>query len=429
MLANNKEDNIGSSGQPLSIAILGFGTVGQAAARILVSSAHSQLRLTHIYNRDIARKKADWISSEVVWTQEIEEVLASDVDVVVELIGGLTPAKQWIQRALEAGKSVVTANKQVISEYGIDLIQVAHRSGQQLLFEAAVAGGIPVIRGLKEGISGDRLYQILGILNGTCNYILTQIESKGVSFNTALGKAQQLGFAEVDPSADVEGWDSQAKLAILSWVGFGRQLSVSEIPVRSIAPIEPIDFTYSNRLGCTIRQVSRAKIVGRKVEASVLPALVPLSSTLARIQNNQNLVVAAGEFSGETAFSGFGAGGAPTAVAVVSDLLSIFRVPVLPASQITLATFCETIPYFLSPHYVRFFVKDQPGIIAQLANIFVQNKVNIDAVLQESGLSKSELPFVVSLNTCRSDVVLKAIQEIQKFDFLVKEPLWLPILN
>ncbi len=429
MLANNKEDNIGSSGQPLSIAILGFGTVGQAAARILVSSAHSQLRLTHIYNRDIARKKADWISSEVVWTQEIEEVLASDVDVVVELIGGLTPAKQWIQRALEAGKSVVTANKQVISEYGIDLIQVAHRSGQQLLFEAAVAGGIPVIRGLKEGISGDRLYQILGILNGTCNYILTQIESKGVSFNTALGKAQQLGFAEVDPSADVEGWDSQAKLAILSWVGFGRQLSVSEIPVRSIAPIEPIDFTYSNRLGCTIRQVSRAKIVGRKVEASVLPALVPLSSTLARIQNNQNLVVAAGEFSGETAFSGFGAGGEPTAVAVVSDLLSIFRVPVLPASQIPLATFCETIPYFLSPHYVRFFVKDQPGIIAQLANIFVQNKVNIDAVLQESGLSKSELPFVVSLNTCRSDVVLKAIQEIQKFDFLVKEPLWLPILN
>ena len=418
---------------PWNVAIVGFGTVGQSVARILSSRRWPTLRLTHICNRDIARKKVDWVPADVQWTDRIDDVLSANVQIVVELIGGLSPATEWIRRALASGRSVVTANKQVIAQCGPELIELAHHHGRRLGFEAAVAGGIPIVRGLQEGLAGDRLVRILGILNGTCNYILTRMESAHVPFADALKEAQELGFAEADPSADIDGLDAQAKLAILCAVGLQRYIAAAEIPLRSIAPIEPIDFVYARRLECTIRQVSRATLEedGGRVLASVQPMLVRRSSALARTDGSQNVVVVEGEFGGETAFSGFGAGGNPTAVAVVSDLVSIARggPAHLAHSSAPAAHPGEVDRDFVAPQYVRFIVDDRPGIIATLASVFSRHDINVDSVLQEPGWSKSALPFVMTLESCSASSVREALREVEACDFHVRRPLWLPVLT
>ncbi|MGH9639214.1 MAG: homoserine dehydrogenase, partial [Bryobacteraceae bacterium] len=205
----------------LKIALLGFGTVGRSVAKILCQDSESPLRLTHIFNRNIARKKTDSLPKRIRWTERVEDVLESDADVVVELIGGLDPAGDWVRRTLRAGKSVVTANKLLISECGPELADLARSMGQRIEFGASVAGGIPAIIGIQEGLAGDRLYRMAGILNGTCNYILTRMEAIGASFQSALKEAQELGFAEADPSADVNGIDARAKLVILAQAGLG----------------------------------------------------------------------------------------------------------------------------------------------------------------------------------------------------------------
>ena len=417
---------------PLDVAITGFGTVGQAVARILCEGSHPRLRLSHICNRGIDSKRVDWVPAGVVWTDQIDDVLTSDADVVVELIGGVDPATDWIRRALEAGKSVVTANKQVIAQCGPTLVGVARQHNRHLCFEAAVAGGIPVIRGLQEGLAGDRLSRILAILNGTCNYILTRMEADQVPFGAALAEAQELGYAEADPTADVDGFDAQAKLAILTAVGLHRQIDADAIPLRTITTVDPIDFVYAKRLECTIRQVARAELDasnGHRVVASVQPALVPLSSMLARVEGSRNVVVVEGRFGGETAFSGHGAGGNPTAVAVVSDLESIARRDADPATALPeIGPAAEVEHEFVAPHYVRFIVADRPGIIAALADVFSRHGVNVDSVLQEPGWSKSELPFVVMLEASGSAAVIKALGEIASFDFHVRPPVWMPVL-
>ena len=417
----------------LGVAILGFGTVGRSVARIVCDGAHPGLRLTHIYNRHIERKRADadWVPSDVVWTEDVEAVLASDADVVVELIGGVDPATDWIRRALESGKSVVTANKQVIAHDGAELLEVAARARRRLAFEAAVAGGIPIINGVREGLAGDSLFRVLGILNGTCNYILTRMEADQVAFDDALREAQSLGYAEADPTSDVDGFDAQAKIAILSAVAFRRQIRPADIPLRTIRTIESVDFMYAQRLGCTIRQVARAELNGGPgdgVLASVQPTLVPRSSALARVEGSRNVVVVEGAFGGETVFSGFGAGGDPTGVAVVSDLESIARDAGGDTSDDLGAVLADVVPDFVAPHYLRFVVADRPGIIAALADVFSRHGVNIDSVLQEPGWSKSELPFVVTLESCESSAVEKTLQESAAFDFNVRPPLWMPVL-
>ena len=416
----------------LGIAIVGFGTVGRSVARIVCAGAHPSLRLTHICNRQIERKRVetDWVPSDVVWTDDIEAVLSSDTDVVVELIGGVDPATDWVRRALQSGKSVVTANKQVIAHHGPELMDVAAEQQVHLGFEAAVAGGIPIIHGVREGLAGDSLTRVLGILNGTCNYILTRMEADHVAFDDALREAQALGYAEADPTADVDGFDAQAKIAILSAVAFGRQICVSDIPLRTIRTIEWVDFMYAQRLGCTIRQLARADADGSVadgVRVSVQPTLVPRSSALARVEGSRNVVVVEGAFGGESAFSGFGAGGDPTGVAVVSDLEAIARGAGDTRDHRT-ALRAAVVRDFVAPHYLRFVVADRPGIIAALADVFSAHGVNIDAVLQEPGWSKTELPFVVTLEACESSAVEQTLQESAAFDFNVRPPLWMPVL-
>jgi homoserine dehydrogenase len=423
----------------VKVALLGFGTVGSSVAKILCERADRRLRLTHIYNRNVARKKVDWLPAEVVWTENIEDVLSSDVDIVVEVMGGLQPIEDWIRRALTARKSVVTANKQLIAHCGPELIALAQQMQQQIEFGASVAGGIPVISGLHEGLAGDKLFKICGILNGTCNYILSQIETNGVSFATALREAQKLGYAEADPTADIDGHDACAKLTILARVALHCNVGAGAIVARSISGIDAIDFEYANQLGCTIRQISRAEVkAGVKNDqlfAAVEPALVPLNSPLARVEGSQNLVMATGIYGGETVFGGHGAGGHPTAVAVVSDILAIARTKkdnaqrqgdgqAARANEKPTAVTAD----FTTKQYLRFMVKDRPGIIATLAAILANHEINIDSVVQKPGHPKSHLPFLITLEECKAAIVQDAIRQIDALDFMVQPCLHMPIL-
>ena len=413
--------------RPVNVALIGFGTVGSSVARIL-SGGPSHLRLTQIVNRNVERKRVDWLPANIRWSENFEDALGDSVDIVVELVGGLEPAREWVRRALSAGKSVVTANKQLIAHHGPELLELARRQKRQLAFGASVAGGVPVVSGLQEGLAGDRLFRVCGILNGTCNYILSKIEAGGGGFADALREAQKLGFAESDPTDDVEGYDARAKLAILIRVGLNCEVAPDEIACRSIAMLEAVDFHYARDLGCTIRQISCAELKGGRMFASVQPALVPLDSPLARVSGSQNLVMATGEFGGETVFSGHGAGGHPTAVAVVSDLIAIaegrmngWHSP--PAQKVPVTS------EFSAPHHVRFTVSDRPGIISSVAGILAKHGISIEAVLQKPGYSRSRLPFVMTLEECPNSLIETALVELRDLDFMVEPILSLPLLR
>ena len=234
--------------RPLRIALFGFGTVGSSVARILAESKPRGLELTHVFNRGVARKRVDWAGTAVTWSEDADAVLGSDVDVIVELAGGLDPAGGWVRKALDLGKSVVTANKKLIAFHGVELEKLAALRGGHLKYGAAVAGGIPVIPGLEQGLAGDRLERIEGILNGTCNFILSKMED-GADFTAVLAEAQKLGYAEADPTEDVGGFDARAKLAILMRLALRVAVNPEEIIPRPITTITAVDFSYARDLG------------------------------------------------------------------------------------------------------------------------------------------------------------------------------------
>ena len=416
----------------LRVAIAGFGTVGSAVARILIEqrSGTSSFELTYILNRQIDKKRVEWVPRSVRWTDDIDEVLDSDIDVLVELVGGLDPAGTWVRRALASGKSVVTANKALIAAEGVALSELACRHRQHLAYGASVAGGVPVLSGLQEGLAGDELVRVSGILNGTCNYILTRMEQAGLSFADALLEAQRAGFAEADPSADVDGYDARAKITILSRVALGADVDLETVLCQSIRPITAVDLRYAAELGCTIRQISQAEVQRDALHIAVQPMLVERALPHARVVGAQNIVVSTGRYGGETTFSGNGAGGNPTAVAVVSDLVALARLgttsseSMSPALKKMLAS-----SQFVMPHYTRYLVRDRPGILAAISQVLATYAINVDAVLQLPGHSREALPFAITLEPCSQQALDAALDEIGKLHFLAQPPLCLPILR
>jgi homoserine dehydrogenase len=411
--------------RPLRIALFGFGTVGSSVARILSELKPRELELTHVFNRGVARKRVDWTPASVVWSEDADAVLGSDVDVVVELAGGLDPAGAWVRRALEAGKSVVTANKKLIAFHGVDLERLAAQKGGHLKYGAAVAGGVPVIPGLEQGLAGDQIQRIEGILNGTCNFILSKME-EGAEYAPVLAAAQAKGYAEADPTEDVGGFDARAKLAILMRLALRVQVDPEEIIPRPITAVTAVDFSYARDLGCTIRQVARAEQSGGRLAATVGPMLVALRSPLAWSQGTENMVIASGRFGGDVVFSGHGAGGHPTAVAVVSDLLALahgsrrVEIPSAPA---------HVEGEFEVPHYIRFLVCDRPGIVAAITGALANEQINIRAIVQKPGYPADALPFVVTVEPCKSSALQRALAPVRALDCMLVEPLDLQMLE
>ena len=424
-----KSASVKKTASVVKVALLGFGTVGSSVATVLAAQKFPGIQLTHIFNRNVERKRtsdaAKRVPSTVIWTENINDILNSKVDVIIELMGGLNPVEGWLRKAITSGKSVVTANKQLIAYRGAALGKLAAKHNVHLVHNAAVAGGVPVIPGMQQGLSGDQVTRLSGIVNGTCNYILSRMET-GADYATVLADAQQLGYAESDPSADVDGYDARAKLCILSRIAMHTELDPDAVATQSISAVEAIDFSYAKELNCTIRQVSRAQLDKGLVHARVAPMLVPLASPIAWSHGTQNMVVVSGRFGGDVVFSGHGAGGEPTAVAVVSDLLAVAQ----GCKSVQLPVHKRKVTgEFFAPHYLRFVVDDKPGIVSAIAGALAKVGANIDSILQRPGYPKHRLPFVVTTEPCLTSTIEQALNSLAKMDCMLERPLCLQILQ
>jgi len=425
----------------LRIGLLGFGTVGKSLVRLIDRGAEGRrdrkgidLRIVTIGNRRVLEKKEPWVAEGVRWTEDLESIVRDPgVDVIVELLGGPEPAGGLVRAAIDAGKHVVTANKLLLAREGEGLARRAAERGVALGIEASVAGGIPILRALRESFSGDRIVSVGGILNGTCNFILTEMGARGGRYASILEEAQRLGYAEADPTSDVEGWDAAYKLALLARLAFGEQVSVDDVSREGITALEPCDVVYGRQLGRALRQIAMARRTGSgRLLLSVRTHLVSNSSLLARVEGPFNAVQVEGEAGGTFVFHGRGAGGDPTATAVLSDLVEIARAGGRPAAP----TFgFETLPRaevasdeeFVAPFCLRFVVKDRPGILAAISRVLAEHGINIDAVFQAPWDDKDALPFVVTLEKVSKAKLDAACAVMRSFDFLRSAPLALPM--
>ncbi|MER3455338.1 MAG: homoserine dehydrogenase [candidate division GAL15 bacterium] len=380
----------------MRVGLLGLGTVGSAVVRGL---QHTSAELQHragmpIVLRRVAVAHLDkprpvTLDRDLLTDDAWAVVRDPEVDVVVELIGGLEPARSYVHEALRLGKSVVTANKQLMAGRGRELLQAAEASEVDLLFEASVAGGIPIIRTLKESLAGDRVREIAAILNGTTNYILTRMEEEGLSFAEALSEAQRLGFAESDPTEDIEGHDAAAKLAILASVAFNSRVVRSDVSCEGIAQLTQREVTYARQLGFTLKLVAHARDLGEEVEVAVYPALLPSSHPLASVRREFNAVWMRAESSGELLLYGRGAGGQPTASAVLSDLVAVARNRRRNAhGRVSCTCYHRKAIRRAGDREVSaclvLRVVDRPGVFAQVASAFADEQVSLHSIVQQS---------------------------------------------
>ena len=429
----------------IGIGVIGLGNVGRGTLRILADNAAQieaklgfPLHVKAVCSRSVIENPPDELSlfPDATRTSRWQEVVDDpDVQVVAELIGGASAAAEIIGKSIQQGRSVVTANKELMAEKGAELWDQAIENGTCLAMEASVAGGIPIHSVLREGISGDRVESMVGILNGTCNYILTEMERRGDSLETVLAEAQQLGYAEADPAADVDGYDARSKLALLSALAFGVRVSPDDIYLEGIRSIRPIDFAYAGRLGHTVRLIASAHQAEEGLLLSVRPALVPKDTILAHVDGSYNAIWVRGVHGADTFYYGRGAGPTPTGVAVVSDLMRVAR-DIVNGSPERVSPFAHSrlkqhapiaIDNQVRAHYLRFRVRDRPGIIASLGAILAEAGISLDAVLQEPSHNKEELPFVITVEPTIERAVAEAVNQMRGLDFLVDDPLAMPL--
>ncbi len=426
----------------VTVGLIGLGNVGQGALQILTENAKSiaeklgfPLIVKAICSRNLSSKK---ISSapDVVRTNDWRQVVEHpEIDIVVEAIGGTATARSIIEEALKQRKSVVTANKELMALRGAELWSLANANGVNIAMEASVAGGIPIHTVLREGISGDKIQELYGILNGTSNFILTEIEKSRAAFDSVLAEAQQLGYAEADPSADVDGLDARSKLSILAALAFGEKLTPSDIFTEGIRRVMPVDFQYAHQLKHTIRLLCLARQTDEGLLLSVRPSLIPQDAILSHVKGAYNAIWIRGQYGEDTFYYGRGAGSKPTGVAVVSDLMRVAREirfgspdRVSPFAHERLGPY-KPLPMATQelPYYLRFRVEDKAGIIATLATILAKHHIGIDAVLQLPREDWRDLPFVVTTEPAREQSIREAILEIRSADFLVESPFAMPM--
>jgi homoserine dehydrogenase len=429
--------------QPVNIGIIGLGNVGSGTLDILAENAGDitaklgfPLQVRALCSRNVGTKQFHPTYDSALKTTHWREVVDHpEIEIVAELVGGTGVAREIVEAAIARGKSVVTANKELMALSGAELWDRAIQAGINLAMEASVAGGIPVHAVLREGISGDRITALYGILNGTCNYILTEIESRSADFEKVLIEAQLAGYAETDPSADVDGYDARSKLAILAALAFGQHIAPADIYMEGIRRITPVDFQYAHLLHHTIRLICAARQTPAGLLLSVRPSLIPASAILAGVRGAYNAVWVRGKWGADTFYYGRGAGAHPTGVAVASDLIRVAR-EIRAGSPGRVSPFAHAsleenrpLPVTLnqSAYYLRFRVKDQPGIIAQLAAALAAENISIDAVLQLPNANWRDLPFVITVEPTTEESLRKSMSRISELNFLTEPPLAMPM--
>ncbi|HTV53703.1 MAG TPA: homoserine dehydrogenase [Terriglobia bacterium] len=423
------------------VGVIGLGTVGTGTVKVLLDHEREvrrrlgcRLELKTICSRSILKRDLSWIHGPIKTTTDWKEVLRDpEIDIIVELVGDLTTARAIAHATISAGKHLVTANKQLVAEHGMELVERSRSARVNLGLEACVAGGTPIIHAIREGLAGEHFSGVYGILNGTTNYILTEMEQRECAYQEALVEAQQKGYAEPDPTFDVEGYDARYKIAILAMVCFGQPLPVERIVVEGITRIEPVDFAYAHRLDRTIRLIAAAvRRPGNSVEIFVRPMIIPRASQLAKVAGPVNSIMLIGDKGGNTTVTGRGAGGEPTGVAILSDMVQIARSIIFGGGVTAPLGYADWSPVKIAPlennqvaTYLRLVVRDRPGILARVCSILARHRINIDSVLQEPAHSKGGLPFVMTLEPTQEKNVRGAIAEIARLSFMAQPPLML----
>ncbi len=427
----------------VGIGIVGLGNVGLGTLTVLAGNAEQialklgfDLKVNAVCSRNPQTKQLPESMGPVFRTDDWRELVhRPDVQIVAELIGGTQVAREVVEEAIAAGKSVVTANKELMALCGPEIWDSAIRAGVNVAMEASVAGGIPIHAVLREGISGDRITALYGILNGTSNYILTEIEKRGTRFSDVLAEAQRLGYAEADPSADVDGLDARSKLAILAALAFGEKILPSDIYTEGIRRILPVDFRYAHLLNHTIRLICSARQSSEGLILSVRPSLIPNTAILAGVRGAYNAAWVRGRYGEDTFYYGRGAGPHPTGVAVVSDLMRVAR-EIRSGSPERVSPFAHErlgeykplpVTRLTSRYYLRFRVDDRPGIIARLAGVLAGKGISLDAVLQTPAENSRDLPFVITIEPTSEQSVREAVAEMATADFLLEPPLAMPM--
>ncbi|HEY1078320.1 MAG TPA: homoserine dehydrogenase [Fontimonas sp.] len=420
---------------PVRVGVIGLGTVGQGVLRLLANNAAEISRrvgrpviVTDANSRDLKRERECSLDGVQLWEDGVRMVREAQIDIVVELIGGQGTARDVTLAAIAAGKPVVTANKALLAEKGNEIFEAARSKGTVVAFEAAVAGGIPIIKAIREGLAGNVIHGIAGIINGTCNYILTQMAEKGESFADALAAAQKLGYAEADPTFDVEGVDAAHKLAILAAIGFGMPLSFGRVAIEGITNVTPEDIKIAQVFGYRIKLLGIAKRHEHGVELRVHPTLIPEDQLIAKVDGVLNAVVVQGNAVGQVGFYGRGAGGDATASAVVADILDIARALTAdPSHAVPALAFqpeaLQSLPVIepaqtASAIYLRLQVADEPGVLSQLTAILAAHDISVEAILQREPRGGDDATVALITSVIAEHHFSAALAEIGKLPFV-----------
>ena len=407
----------------LGIGMLGCGVVGSQVARLLTEDSGdfaarsgAKLSLKKIAVRDVAAKR-EHVKSELLTKDADSVVNDSSIDIVIEVMGGIEPARTLILKAIANGKSIITANKALLAKHGAELFEAADKKGVDLYYEAAVGGAIPILRPLRESIVGDHVHRIMGIVNGTTNYILTKMDEEGSDFGAALKEAQQLGFAEADPTADVEGHDAAAKAAILAGLAFHTRVTSDQVSAEGITKISARDVAVAHDINHVIKLLAIAELTEKgEVSVRVQPTLLPRQHPLAAVRNAFNAIFVEAESAGELMFYGRGAGGAPTASAILGDLIAIARNMTSGGAGHGESDYAElkfADPGSVNTRYlIRLDVNDRPGVLASVAQIFATNKVSIETVRQSGRGNSAEL--IVMTHSADEGSLGKTVKELAK---------------
>ena len=425
--------------KPIQVGLLGIGTVGSGVFTVLARNQEEIKRRAGRGIRihtvaDLNTKRAqELVHGQAEVVDDARKVIQNpEIDIVVELIGGYGIAKDLVLEAIAAGKHVVTANKALIAVHGNEIFKAAHAKGVMVAFEAAVAGGIPIIKSLREGLSANRIEWIAGIINGTTNFILSEMRDKGLDFNTVLKEAQRLGYAEADPTFDIEGIDAAHKATIMSAIAFGAPMQFAQAHVEGITKLSAIDIKYAEQLGYRIKLLGITKKTASGIELRVHPTLVPAKRLLANVEGAMNAVQVHGDAVGTTLYYGKGAGSEPTASAVIADLVDVTRlqtadpenrvphlafqpdalqnIPILPMAEVT------------TSYYLRLAVADQAGVLAEITRILAAHGVSIDALLQkEAAEGESQTDLVILTHETKEKNMMAALLEMQDLKTVIGE--------
>lgn len=423
----------------INIGLLGFGTVGAGVAKLLLGNRDIisrrvgiELNLKSISDPDLVRDRGVEIPDGVLTDDSFGVVTDPEIDIIIELIGGVGIAKELVFKAMESGKHVVTANKALIAMYGSEVLTRASNAGVDFAYEASVGGCMPVIKALRESLAANRINGITGILNGTCNYILSRITNEGLSFEEALGQAQEAGFAEADPSFDIEGKDTAHKLAILASIAYGTEISLADIHVEGITGITPMDIEFAREMGYRIKLLAITKNHGNSVELRVHPTMIPKADILSNVEGSLNAVSLDGDAVGEMLLYGHGAGMMPTASAVLSDVTdvarniisgSVSRVPVFSFQEKSI----EKIPVMpigdvRTCYYVRFAATDKPGVLSRISGALGDFGISIDWVHQKGRHHTESVPIVMLTHMAREADFQQALSVISAMPEICQAP-------